>query len=215
MMAVAEQIERGKIDRCELNASIDELAAAKAKAEPGDRAALERLHGILDAKQRTKFVNALTDAFHAYTRGTEPPEKLEKMAKVLNLTDEQRAKIDKIVGTAREIFAVDAKRAEKHERMARILESFKGDKFELEKVAPAEDHSLKVKEHMDKHLWLSEAVLPILTHDQRMVVAEKMRDKARRTCPQAVAEDQDQGSAGKAQEEEGEKESEEEDDDED
>jgi Spy/CpxP family protein refolding chaperone len=195
MMAIAEQVERGKIDRCELNASIDELAAAKAKAQPGDRAALERLHRILDADQRAKFATGLVDAFHAYEKGREPKEKLEKMAKALHLTDEQKAKIEKIFATARDVFDVDAKRAAKHERWAKILESFKGDKFELDKVAPAEDRAAKVKEHMDKHLWLSEAILPILTHDQRMLAAEKIRSKARHLAP--AAEDEEHESANK------------------
>lgn len=192
MMAVAEQTERGKIDRCELNATIDQLADAKAKAEPGNRAALERLHTILDKDQREKFVTALTEAYHA--RAGEPKAKLERMAKALGLTDEQKAKIEKLHATARDVFDVDAKRAARHERWAKILEGFKADKFDLARIAPAEDRAAKVKEHMEHHLWLSEAVLPILTHDQRMLAAEKLREKARTLLPAAAEDDEDKAA---------------------
>lgn len=59
MLAFADQVEKGQIDRAALKPKIDATVAAFEASRPADRAALERTHDILDASQRDKFVEAL------------------------------------------------------------------------------------------------------------------------------------------------------------
>jgi hypothetical protein len=72
-LRLAGQIEDGKIARCGLAPQITALAAATAKAHPGDRAAFEQLHSILDPDQRAAFVDALKRQWSRMRRITNRP----------------------------------------------------------------------------------------------------------------------------------------------
>ncbi len=193
MMAVADQVERGKIDRCELRDEIDEVVQAKAKAKVGDREAFEKLHSILDSGQRTKFVDGLTKAWHAFKKAHGPKAKLEKMARELNLSEDQKEKIEELAEAARDARGGDEARAARHEKWVKILDAFKGDDFDLDKVAPREDRTEAMRQRIDGHLWFSEGVLPVLTDEQRALAADKIRAKAK-----TLAAPEDHDSAAKA-----------------
>src|SRR5689334_6609299 len=65
MLAVADQIEKGSIDRAALQPKIDQAVAAMEKSRPEDRAAIVRVHDLLDTQQRNAFVDALQQQFKA------------------------------------------------------------------------------------------------------------------------------------------------------
>jgi len=69
MLALADQVERGAIDRTSLQSKIDRTVADLEKARPEDRQALARVHAILDAEQRGAFVDALEAKFKHGGRG--------------------------------------------------------------------------------------------------------------------------------------------------
>lgn len=74
MGAVAGQIEKGSINRAELQPSLDKVTAEMDKVRSDDRAALVRLHSILDKDQRNAFVDALeskikSKMFHGHRHG--------------------------------------------------------------------------------------------------------------------------------------------------
>lgn len=59
MLAFADQIEKGSLDKGALQPKIDKVVADIEKVRPDDAAALARLHAILDNDQRSAFVDAL------------------------------------------------------------------------------------------------------------------------------------------------------------
>lgn len=63
MLAVADQVEKGSIDRAALQPKIDRIIADLEKGRPEDTASLARLHAILDAEQRNAFADALETKF--------------------------------------------------------------------------------------------------------------------------------------------------------
>ena len=65
MMAVADQVQAGTIDRTALQPKIDTMVSAAETVRPQDRAAFQRLHDLLDPTQRGAFVAAMKDKMHA------------------------------------------------------------------------------------------------------------------------------------------------------
>lgn len=59
MLAFADQVEKGSLDKAALQPKIDKVTADIEKVRPDDAAALGRLHAILDNDQRNAFVDAL------------------------------------------------------------------------------------------------------------------------------------------------------------
>lgn len=106
MLALADQIEKGTIDRAALQPKIDRMNADLEKARAEDRAALQRLHALLDSDQRNAFVDALERQFKAH-RGPhdgpphegKPPMAFAGMGRLhalgddLKLTDDQKTQI--------------------------------------------------------------------------------------------------------------------------
>jgi Spy/CpxP family protein refolding chaperone len=180
MMAVADQIEDGDINRCELDSQVEKVAKAMAKARPGDRDAMEKLHSILDPEQRGRFVDALKQGWEKHKSKHSPKALVEKMDKDLHLTGKQKENLEQIFTALREIREAEPGHAEHKERWRKILEAFKGDHFDLDEVAPMGDVMEKSKKKIEGRLWAAEAVIPVLDEEQRKVVAEKIRDKAKK-----------------------------------
>jgi Spy/CpxP family protein refolding chaperone len=59
MLAVADQVERGALDKASLQPKLDRIQADFEAVRPADNAALVRVHAILDASQRNAFASAL------------------------------------------------------------------------------------------------------------------------------------------------------------
>ena len=67
--AIAAQMRAGASDRAALAPRFEALAAERAKAEPLDHAAMERVHALLDASQREALVAAAQAKMHAEHHG--------------------------------------------------------------------------------------------------------------------------------------------------
>ncbi|MBX3207102.1 MAG: Spy/CpxP family protein refolding chaperone [Labilithrix sp.] len=178
MLAVAEQIEKGKIDRCALAPEIKKVASAMAEARPGDREAMEKLHSILDPDQRTRFVDALKRHWESHQKSFDAAAMTDKISRELDLTDDQKDKVRHILSGLKEIAEAEPAHAEHRALWSRILEAFKGDHFDLDEVAPSKDVAEKTTKRIEGHLWAAEALLPVLTEQQRGVLADKLRSKA-------------------------------------
>lgn len=63
MLAIADQIEKGAVDKAALQPKIDRVAADMDKARPEDTQALAKVHALLDPQQRNAFVDALEAKF--------------------------------------------------------------------------------------------------------------------------------------------------------
>ena len=221
MVALADQIESGKIDTCKIAPQTKALAEAKAKTRPGDRADFEKLHALLDPEQRTHFVDSLRSQGEAAKRAHNTQAIVDKMSRELKLTDDQKEKVSEIISGLKQIRDAEPGHAEHRARWQRILDGFKSDHFVLDEIAPmGDDVEAKATKRIEAHLWAGQALLPILNDEQRATVATKLRDKAKghdgtekTTEPkdtdkgaqyQQPAQDQQQAQADSEDEDEGE-----------
>ncbi len=178
MLALADQVAGGQIDRTSLQPKIDAIGAAALGAQAGDRAALTQLHSILDSSQRSLFVDALESKFqdhgfaHMHMGGGAWKDRWAE----LNLTD---AQVDQIQGVLHDTFAAhhgDWKAGMDHGH--KTLEAFRGDSFAIDQIAPAMDVQAKTTEMSGRFIDIAQRVLPILTPEQRAVAAQKIHSHA-------------------------------------
>jgi Spy/CpxP family protein refolding chaperone len=177
-LAVADQVDGGRIDRPALQPKIDAIVAAAQSTQVPDRAAFERLHSILDPDQRVAFVNALQAQIGARMGEHHPGKRLQEWADVLKLTDDQRSRIRELLKQHAE--ETHPMQGAEHgaQRGAKILGAFKGDRFVFDEVAPAQDLRERINGATDRFLGLATQVLPILTPEQRTAASQRLRSKA-------------------------------------
>lgn len=210
MSTFADQVERGTIDKAALEAKVDKATADMEKARAEDRAAIAKMHGILDPEQRGLFVDALESRLKAHHSANGAPHHaghfmhMKKLAEDLKLTDDQKTQIHAIM---KESFKsavkahmghhADHAQADKdkpggeapapnewhHARMAphggkKALEAFRGDKLDLDVVAPPHDVKKMGKVGVDHITATAEKILPVLTTEQRKIAADKLRAMA-------------------------------------
>ena len=177
---LAAQIEKGQIDRAALQAKMDAVAAAWEAARPADRAALERLHYLLDSDQRSALVDALEARIHGHMHdgARSPHGRMEEWATALELTDDQRSQIHDAVVAQFKAQWHSGNAARFHEGMEKgkhALESFKEDRFVLDEVAPPADAQEHARAMGGAMIGIVEAVVPLLTPRQRTLAAQKLR----------------------------------------
>ena len=186
---LAAQVEKGTLDRTALQAKLDAAAAEMDKSRPADRAAFQRLHDILDASQRTAFVDALKAKMHDKGAAMHEkdhkggPQGMHAWADELKLTDAQRDQIkDKMREEFKKAHASGeqpdfAKMREHHEHGGKVLDAFKADNFKIDEVAPPGDAKAHAREMSDRMFKMVEIALPILTPEQRTIAAQKIRER--------------------------------------
>jgi hypothetical protein len=188
-LAVADQIQAGAIDRAALQPKIDALTAAMDKAGPADRAAFEKLHALLDPDQRVAFVDAMKAHGPGEHGGGEGMDRMKQLGDELKLTDEQRGKIRELM-TAEwhgnhgppgggDHHGPPGGGMHREGPGGKLLEAFKTDHFVFDEVAPPPDAKEMMGKGGDRMLHLAEIVLPILTPEQRTILAGKIRDQAK------------------------------------
>jgi Spy/CpxP family protein refolding chaperone len=191
LLALADQVKAGAIDRAALAPKAEAAAAPLKKAHEQDRAALVELHKALTPEQRAQFVDALQDrhsmakkAFgrgdgreeHALAgKGKGKHERFGHMWKELDLSSEQKEKLKEAMksamgerGKGKEHFA------QRREEMKKLMESFKSDQFTGELPGHGKDGSAMV----DRILKFAEVATPILTPEQRTKASEMLRERA-------------------------------------
>jgi hypothetical protein len=197
VLAIADQVQAGTIDRVALKPQIDGIIAAHQAAQPLDRAAFEKLHDLLTPDQRVAFVTAMQNNFssHQGQGRAEGKGRMQKWAADIGLSQDQQDQIRQklqaqwqahfagaVVGTdeQKNEAVQDGQLAfrghQMHEQMKTMLESFKGDKFSMDAVAPIQKPM--AQEFAGHMLNMVEAALPVLTADQRTLVAQKLRQRA-------------------------------------
>jgi Spy/CpxP family protein refolding chaperone len=172
VLALADEIEAGKVDKDTLKPEIEDVVKASETASPLLRKAFDKLHDILDAKQREEFVEHFKDELKEFKQKHPVREQLEKLAHTLALTDDQKAKIGEILekdeGAGKKV----------HENMERVLDAFPSDSFSMDAVLPEG----QVREHVEKMegriIEDAREVTDILTPEQRKIAAEKIRSRA-------------------------------------
>jgi Spy/CpxP family protein refolding chaperone len=203
--AIADQIEKGTIDRAALQAKIDRVVADFEKVRPADQAAIGRVHAILDADQRNAFVDALEKKMHEargeHARGARGGHggfgHMIKLADELKLTEAQRDQIKTVLMDAHKehkghVGGENGGRGSHHRDGHKAhhggargpggfggpkhrLEAFRGDKWDPTGAGPHGDMKERAAQGTTRMLGLAEKVLPILTPEQRKIAADKLR----------------------------------------
>jgi Spy/CpxP family protein refolding chaperone len=178
--AIADQVQAGKIDRAALKPQMDALLAAIDQSRPADRAAMVRLHDVLDKNQRNQFVDALEAQFHDHGAHAGRPGlgHARQWASDLNLTDQQR---DQIRTAVRGKFEGQREQMKEQWHAAReqgqkMLESFRQDQFTLDANSPQLFGRDKIAGGVGKMIDFAEAAVPTLTPEQRVIAAQKIRN---------------------------------------
>jgi Spy/CpxP family protein refolding chaperone len=178
--AVAVQVEAGTLDRAALQPKIDAAAAAWDTIRTQDRAALERVHAILDTSQRAQFVDALHGQMKAARGKHEGREGMHEWAADLKLTDAQKDQIKQAFHAKAKDHGRDG-HAEWKDHQAqggKVMDAFKSDHFVMDEVSPKKDVKESAAKMSGHLLGMIETVLPILTPEQRQIAGQKIRAHA-------------------------------------
>jgi Spy/CpxP family protein refolding chaperone len=178
--AVATQLESGSFNRAGLSSEVAALESAVTQTAPADRAALVRLHGILDSAQRNQLVDAFQELRRSAKaergfgkRGGHGMFKAREWARDLSLTDEQ---VGTIRSAMRDKFQADhagkARDGWRRGGHKKLIEAFRSDNFTLDENAFSGARHAKGASRM---LDMLEVAVPTLTPDQKKRAAEKLR----------------------------------------
>ncbi len=200
MLAIADQVQSGTIDRAALQPKIDAVAAAHQAVQPQNRAAFEKLHDLLTPEQRASFVTAMeSHTQHAQgqgqAQGEGPRGRMMKWAADLGLTQDQQDQIKAKFQARLQAHLANATTGADpsgavqdghlmaqghamHAQYKAMLEAFKGDKFSMDQVSPPQDHKEMANGFAGHMLGMLETSLPVLTPQQRTIAATKLRDHA-------------------------------------
>jgi Spy/CpxP family protein refolding chaperone len=183
LLAIADQVQAGTIDRVTLQPKVDSLVAATTQSQPADRAAFQQLHAVLGPDQRTAFVDALEARFGERANQVRERHPLRALAEELKLSDAQRSQIKAMVkrsfdGGPGKGHDGGAWWVEGRHRGAKLLHAFEQDRFVIDEVAPPVDLGRKAGTASDRFLGIASQVLPILTPEQRSIAAGKIRERA-------------------------------------
>jgi len=179
---VAAQIRSGKVDGAKLLPQLAQLRVAALTQRPALLDGLNELHQILDAKQRTALVEQVKKRHKArhHRRG-----KLVRLAKALDLTDEQMVQLARIAH--RQIASADpvehvrrflaVRRAFKQAAAAFISDSFDAHQLELVRLME------RRHKRAGKVLAMAAEALPLLTPEQRDRLAKIVEQRLAHHAP--------------------------------
>lgn len=166
-LAVADQVEAGKICRDRLDAQVERVVEACGEAAPTLLQSIQTLHGILDTTQRNDLADAIESGVHQMrpTSGT----KLDKLAALLNLTQDQKARIRAAMDSFKA--ALEGHRAHVH----RAIEALRADDFSAESVMSKCDIMTMARARLEQQINVAGVVTETLDSKQRSQLAKLMR----------------------------------------
>jgi Spy/CpxP family protein refolding chaperone len=188
---LADGVAAGKVDRTKVDASITKLVTQVQDAHDASLAALNQLHAALNAQQRAKLVDELSDHWEKWKEAQGRDEAEDKqhrsghllaLVRELGLTQEQAEKIKASFHDKMKAAPQDHGHKEVQDHLAAFATAFKADTFDAKKVAggkAADGHIAKWG--ATRRARFLEAAAPLLTPDQRTKLAQTIRDRAANT----------------------------------
>jgi Spy/CpxP family protein refolding chaperone len=183
VLALADQIETGKVDESALKDQKKKVEEAAEAASPFLRASFQKMHEILDAGQRKEFVMHFRDALKKRAVSLDPDKQADKWAKTLSLTDDQKAKVRAILEDER------AGGETMHARLEKVLDAFPTDSFSIDAVLPAGSIDERTDKMLDRITGVAKKVTEILTPEQCKTAAKAIREKMGRTSARLETEE--------------------------
>jgi Spy/CpxP family protein refolding chaperone len=179
LTVLAQQVEAAKVDEAALAPSLTVKRTAVMAEKQVDQAALAQLHSILTPAQRGELVDRIEArvAEHQGNRqgkGGHWEGKGGGEAGRLGLSDQQKAQLRanlQAEGGGRRAERGAGQQAAEHGQRKAALESFRGDSFQPGAMA----HSGRGE---GRELRMTEALIPVLTPNQRATLATQLRNRA-------------------------------------
>jgi Spy/CpxP family protein refolding chaperone len=193
LLALAAQVEQGKIDRAALAPKIEAASGPWLATRTADFAALDRLHAILTPLQRGALVDALEDEHpgrgehrgrgHGKARGKaqhHAHDRAARWADELALTDAQKDQIKDALRAERGKGKQGEHGArEPRQHLGRTLQAFREDRFVAAEAAGTGAGQAKAAhEPSERTIRFMEIAVPVLTPAQRTLAAQKLRERA-------------------------------------
>jgi len=176
MLALAQQLDSGRIDRQALEPQVQALVNAKNEASPAVKGALQTIYDTLKPEQRTAFADALEKSIQQRVQmhGGEQGSWLDQWTSELNLNDQQKQQIRGIFDQLKPV-------ADKHhQRMNQVLSGFRGQSFNIEQAMPSSDVENEAHEAVERTISVAQQISQVLTPQQRTLAARKIVQNA---CP--------------------------------
>lgn len=174
---LAAQVGAGKFDRAAMQESIDEMMLATMDEAKAHRVALDKLHALLDKHQRAQLATAIEARMTADTDDKHAAhEEMRRLVDVLKLTPDQRTKVASFFKDQKKDDSEHGTQAK--EREHKMLEAFKGDKYDADKVLPMSAVRAHAQQEVGRLLGVVQHIMPVLTPEQRAVAAEMLLDRA-------------------------------------
>jgi Spy/CpxP family protein refolding chaperone len=180
--ALATQVRAGRVDGAALRPQEVAMADAAVRARAADDAELDKLHGILDASQRTEVADKV-EARMGTGNGTghgRGGAELRKLTKQLGLTAAQRQEVAQMLRTEKndDTQGKDGGSQAK-EREKKVLESFKGTSFSMEQLRPASEAREATLKSANERVDITGKLVRILTPEQREKLAASIGKSGR------------------------------------
>ena len=172
--AAAVQIEGSKFDRWALKGPVDAVMQAWEKDSRAERTALDKLHAVLDKEQRTQLASAI-DAQLGHGDAWEAGE-VRRLGEDLKLDKEQREHLS--AWFKEQAKAERESHAQAKDRERKLLDAFKGDKFQADQAYPLATARLRPQQEADRFVAVAEQLHPVLSGEQRALAATMLRDRA-------------------------------------
>jgi Spy/CpxP family protein refolding chaperone len=193
---IAEGAAAGKLDKAKIDADIKKLVQAADSTAAAMQDDINKLHKTLDATQRKKLVELMRAKgkeheehmkaeMGQHEKGDHdkgPHEKgehgrMDKMGEQLGLTPEQKEKLKGKMeaGMKAEMAKMKEQHAGMEKRMKAVGDAFETDKFDAKKAGVGEKGGEMVKMMAGGRIRMVEAVLSVLTPEQRAKFAEHLR----------------------------------------
>jgi len=185
---LADGVAAGKIDHAKTDADVKKLVAAVDATKGSVQDDVNNLHKTLDAAQRKKVVEEMRakgeemQAMHEKD-GAEEGEhegRMKMLADSLGLSPEQtdklKAKTKDLMKT--QMAAMKTNMGVMHKHMKEIADAFESDKFDAKKVGVGTHAGDMAKTMAKNRIQFVEAVLAVLTPEQRAKFAEHIRSHA-------------------------------------
>jgi Spy/CpxP family protein refolding chaperone len=175
VLALANEIDVGKVRAEMLTPEIQKVVDAAAAASAQLRGGLKKLHATLSPEQRSQFVAGFRQALEKRASLVDPKSQLEEWSKALDMTDEQKQKFEAVFGDEKVDDAVEKARAEV------VLAAFPGKTFSMDDLLPAASIRDRAEEMLTDMAAAADKVTAMLTPDQRSTAATILRERVSET----------------------------------
>lgn len=173
---LASQIGTGKFDRQAMQSAVDELMLKVMEEAKAQRSALDKLHALLDKNQRAQLATAIESRMGDGDDKHAAREEMRRLTDVLKLTPEQQKKIGAMIkDTDKDDGPHGAKAKEREHKM---LEAFKADKYDADKVLPMSAVRSRMQTEVGHLFSIVQHLLPTMTSEQRNIAADLLIEHA-------------------------------------